>query len=269
MGNGIAQTAAAAGYQVVMRDVEERFVERGLDTIRNNLNRMVKKGSIAESSVQDILGRIHGTTDLMELTEADLIIEAIVEKIEPKKALFQELDAICKPETIFATNTSGLSVTEIAASTNRRDRCIGIHFFNPVPMMKLAEIIRAPETSEETVAKAGSVVDAFGKKGILVDDAPLFVVNRILVPMINEAIFVLSEGTASAEDIDEGMKLGANHPIGPLALADLIGLDTLLFVIETLYTETSDSKYRPAPLLKKMVRAGYLGRKTGRGFYNY
>lgn len=269
MGNGIAQVAAEAGYQVIMRDVKEEFVQRGLSTINKNLSRAIRKGKLDENRAKEIMERIKGAVELEELADADVIIEAIIEKMEPKKALFNELDTICKETTIFATNTSGLSITEIAASTNRPEQVVGMHFFNPVPVMKLIEINKGYETSEETISVVQNLTESFGKVGILVNDAPLFVVNRILVPMINEAIFVYYEGTASAEDIDEGMKLGANQPIGPLALADLIGLDTLLLVVETLYEETSDSKYRPCPLLKKMVRAGHLGRKTGQGFYSY
>ncbi|MCQ6280930.1 3-hydroxybutyryl-CoA dehydrogenase [Bacillus sp. EB600] len=269
MGNGIAQTVAAAGYQVILQDVKESFIQKGLDNIRRNLNRSVEKGKLSSEEAEQTLGRIQGTIHIEELAKADIVIEAIIENMESKKSLLRRLDAVCRPNTIFASNTSGLSVTELGNCTNRPSQVIGMHFFNPVPVMKLVEIVRGQETSNETYEEIKQLVEKFGKKGITVRDAPLFAVNRILVPMINEAIFVLAEGTASAEDIDEGMKLGANHPIGPLALADLIGLDTLLFVIETLYTETSDSKYRPCPLLKKLVRAGHLGRKTGKGFYQY
>lgn len=269
MGNGIAQTAAAAGYHVILQDVQESFLQKGLDNIQRNLNRSVEKGKLSSEEAEQTLGRVQGTIHIEELAKADIVIEAIIENMESKKTLLQRLDAVCRPNTIFASNTSGLSVTELGNCTNRPSQVIGMHFFNPVPVMKLVEIVRGQETSDETYEEVKGLVEQFGKKGITVQDAPLFAVNRILVPMINEAIFVLAEGTASAEDIDEGMKLGANHPIGPLALADLIGLDTLLFVIETLYTETADSKYRPCPLLKKLVRAGHLGRKTGKGFYQY
>ena len=269
MGNGIAQTAAAAGYHVILQDVQESFLQKGLDNIQRNLNRSVEKGKLSSEEAEQTLGRVQGTIHIEELAKADIVIEAIIENMESKKTLLQRLDAVCRPNTIFASNTSGLSVTELGNCTNRPSQVIGMHFFNPVPVMKLVEIVRGQETSDETYEEVKGLVEQFGKKGITVQDAPLFAVNRILVPMINEAIFVLAEGTASAEDIDEGMKLGANHPIGPLALADLIGLDTLLFVIETLYTETADSKYRPCSLLKKLVRAGHLGRKTGKGFYQY
>lgn len=269
MGNGIAQVAAEAGYQVIMRDIEEGFVQKGLSTISKNLQRAVQKGKLEESASQEVFGRIRGTVNLGDLAEADVIIEAIIERMDIKQELFKVLDAVCKPSTIFASNTSGLSITELATVTTRRDKVVGMHFFNPVPVMKLVEIIKGQVTSEQAFQVIKSMVESFGKVGIAVNEAPLFAVNRILVPMINEAIFVLAEGTASAEDIDKGMVLGANHPIGPLALADLIGLDTLLLVIESLYAETGDSKYRPCPLLKKLVRAGHFGRKTGRGFYTY
>jgi len=255
MGNGIAQVAAEAGYRVIMRDIEEGFVQKGLNTISKNLQRAVQKGKLEEGAAREILGRIRGTVNLGDLTEADVIIEAIIEKMDLKKVLFKELDAVCKPSVILASNTSGLSITELAAATTRRDKVVGMHFFNPVPVMKLVEIIKGQDTSEEAFQVIKGMVESFGKVGIAVNEAPLFAVNRILVPMLNEAIFVLAEGTASAEDIDRGMVLGANHPIGPLALADLIGLDTLLLVIENLYAETGDSKYRPCPLLKKLVRA--------------
>lgn len=269
MGNGIAQVAATAGFQVIMADIEKNYIQRGLGAIEKNLQRAIKKGKLYETDAAKIFGRICGTVHLEELGEADVVIEAIIEKMALKQALFQELDSICKGSAVFATNTSGLSITEIASATGRPSQVVGMHFFNPVPVMKLVEIIRGQETSEEAFQAIKELANNFGKVGIEVKEAPLFAVNRILVPMINEAIFVLSEGTASPQDIDKGMVLGANHPIGPLALADLVGLDTLLFVIETLYKETGDSKYRPCPLLKKMVRAGHLGCKSGKGFYTY
>lgn len=269
MGNGIAQVAAETGYEVILYDVNEEGLNKGIERIEKNLKKNVEKEKIDEQTAKDIRARIRPTLQMKDLKDVDIVIEAIIEKIEPKKELFGQLDQICKDETIFASNTSGISITEMAASVKRSSQFIGMHFFNPVPVMKLVEVIRGEQTSDETFQKAHALVEEFNKEAISVEDAPLFAVNRILVPMLNEAIFVLGEGIASAEDIDKGMKLGANHPIGPLALSDLIGLDTLLFVMETLYQETNDSKYRPAPLLKKYVRAGYLGRKTGKGFFTY
>lgn len=269
MGNGIAQVAAEGGVEVFLYDVKEEGLERGMNRIEKTLARNVEKGRITDAEKKEISGRIKPTRNIQDLKDVDLVIEAIIEQLDPKKKLFKELDNICKPETVFATNTSGLSITEMASSTGRSDKVVGMHFFNPVPVMKLVEIIRAEQTSDETFDFAHQMAELFNKTAISVKEAPLFAVNRILTPMINEAIFVLAEGIASAEDIDKAMELGASHPIGPLALADLIGLDTMLLVAETLYEETKDSKYRPAPLLKQYVRAGKLGRKTGQGFFNY
>jgi 3-hydroxybutyryl-CoA dehydrogenase len=270
MGSGIAQVVAAAGFDVTMRDIEARFVEKGLATIKFHLDRAVEKEKIEAKEAKAILGRIKGTMELKDAAaKADLIIEAVVEDVRVKKEVFAELDAFCKPDTILASNTSGLSITEIASATNRPDKVLGVHFFNPAPVMQLVELIRGYVTSDDTLATTKTFIEKLGKTAIEVKEAPGFAVNRILCPMINEAIFVYSEGIATAEDIDQAMVLGANHPMGPLALADLVGLDTLLAVLDGLHQELGEDKYRPASLLRKMVRAGHLGRKSGKGFYNY
>lgn len=270
MGAGIAQCAAQAGFEVSIRDMEDGFVENGLTTIKANLERAVAKGKMTADDADTIMDRVTGTTDLtMAARDADLVIEAVIEVLEIKKQVFQELAAICKKETVFASNTSGLSITEMAVAAGRPDKFIGMHFFNPVPVMRLVELIKGFSTSDETLGLAKEFVDKINKTAIVVKEAPGFAVNRILCPMINEAIFALAEDIASPGDIDNAMTLGANMPIGPLALADMVGLDTLLLVLESFHEEFGEDKYRPAPLLRKMVRAGYLGRKSGKGFYDY
>ncbi|MCI6820861.1 MAG: 3-hydroxybutyryl-CoA dehydrogenase [Clostridiales bacterium] len=269
MGAGIIQVLAQSGYEVVLRARRQTSVDKGIATIVKNLDKLRKKEKITEADKNDILGRIHGSTEIEIVKDADLIIEAATENMEAKKALFKELDELCKPETIIATNTSALSITEIAAVTGRPDKIIGMHFFNPVPAMKLVEIVKGLTTSEETRKAIIDLTKVLNKTPVDVAEAPGFVVNRILIPMVNEGIGILADGVADVEGIDTAMKLGANHPMGPLALGDLIGLDVCLAIMETLYTEFGDTKYRPHPLLRKMVRAGKLGRKTGAGFYDY
>lgn len=269
MGSGIAQVFVEAGYEVIAVEKQEELFTRGLQQIQRNWERSIEKGRLNVEKKTQIEQLLTITTNWNKLKDAEFIIEAISENVDLKKEVFKEISQVVSENAIIASNTSGLSITEIASVVNNPSRVIGCHFFNPVPVMKLVELIRGYDTSEQTYEKTKEIVLSLGKESIEVNESPLFAVNRILVPMINEAIFVLQEGVASAEDIDRGMKLGANHPIGPLALADLIGLDTLLFVQDSLYENTQDSKYRSAPLLRKLVRAGHLGRKTGKGFFEY
>jgi 3-hydroxybutyryl-CoA dehydrogenase len=269
MGSGIAQVCAQAGYDVIVNDLQPEFVDRGLKIIQKNLTRNVDKGRMTEEQKLEVLARLTSSTDLNDAKDVDLVIEAAVENMEIKTNIFAKLDKIAPAHTILASNTSSLPITEIAAATKRPEKVIGMHFMNPVPVMKLVEIIRGLATADEVYQVIEDMTKTLGKVPVEVNDFPGFVSNRILMPMINEAIYTLYEGVATKEAIDEVMKLGMNHPMGPLTLADIIGLDTCLYIMETLHQGFGDDKYRPCPLLRKYVKAGWLGKKTGRGFYIY
>jgi 3-hydroxybutyryl-CoA dehydrogenase len=269
MGNGIAHVFARSGFPVALCEVEQRFLDRGLETIRKNLSREAEKGKISQDEVQSALQRIHGTLDRSSLSSCDFVIEAATERFEIKRSIFQDLDALLPPDVILASNTSSISITRLAGQTGRPDRVVGMHFFNPVPVMKLVEVIRGLATSQETFETVQSLAQKLGKTPVEVNDAPGFVSNRVLMPMLNEAMYAVMEGVATPEAVDEVFKLGMAHPMGPLTLADFIGLDVCLDIMRVLHDGLGDPKYRPCPLLIRMVDAGWLGRKSGRGFYTY
>jgi 3-hydroxybutyryl-CoA dehydrogenase len=269
MGNGIAHVAAQSGFEVVLVDVDQKFLDKAVGTIKKNLGRQLEKGKLTQEQMDGTLGKIKTAASLEAVKDCGIVVEAVFEDLKVKKDIFVTLDALCPPEAILATNTSTISITQIASATKRPDKVIGMHFMNPVPVMQLVEVIKGVKTSDETFAAVDDIAKKLGKTPVPVNDYPGFVANRVLQPMINEACYCLMEGVATPEAIDTVMKLGANHPLGPLALADLIGLDVCLAIMEVLYTGFSDSKYRPCPLLKKMVAAGNLGRKTGQGFFKY
>lgn len=269
MGGGIAQVAAQSGYEVVVSEVNDELLKAGLERIKSNLSRSVTKGKMTEDEMNQVLGRIKGTLAIESFKDCDIVIEAVIENMAEKRKLYAELDRVCPPHTILASNTSSLTVIEMAAATKRQDRFVGLHFFNPVPMMQLAEVVRTIATSEATLETTKKFAQSLGKTAVIAKDTPGFIVNRLLVPYLLDAIRVYESGVASREDIDEGMRLGCNHPMGPLTLADFIGLDTLYFIANIMFEEFKEPRFAPPTLLKRMVLAGQYGRKTGKGFYDY